>query len=254
MAADHLTASAINRELTGQGISHAGLRAQTETVPGRAVGAAHGSPGRRDPSRGVFRAAGRGPLTVRKSSWTGAEHRRALLADVGITLAGDLGRVGANAGGRRRPRCGRRCLGGATGPVWPRSAHPQPTRNLQRRLGMRNLGMTNLSACRAGRSVALAEAGWNGHVAQGVFEYSNISIAKEFPGSQVGSQRRQARSDARPRPATVAAGRWHTGRCQATPSDRPSPYGMQEVSGSSPLSSTVFAGQSRIGILKCDIG
>jgi predicted RNase H-like nuclease len=38
------------------------------------------------------------PLTVRKSSWTGAEHRRALLADVGITLAGDLGRADANAG------------------------------------------------------------------------------------------------------------------------------------------------------------
>lgn len=38
-----------------------------------------------------------GPLTTRKSSWAGAELRRALLGDAGIRLAGDLGGAGAYA-------------------------------------------------------------------------------------------------------------------------------------------------------------
>jgi len=38
-----------------------------------------------------------GALAARKSSWAGAERRRALLASAGITLAGDLGRAGASA-------------------------------------------------------------------------------------------------------------------------------------------------------------
>ena len=38
------------------------------------------------------------PLAVRKSTWAGAEARRALLAEAGITLAGDLGLPGEQAG------------------------------------------------------------------------------------------------------------------------------------------------------------
>ncbi|HEX9352526.1 MAG TPA: DUF429 domain-containing protein [Streptosporangiaceae bacterium] len=38
------------------------------------------------------------PLAVRKSTWAGAELRRALLAAAGITLAGDLGLAGEQAG------------------------------------------------------------------------------------------------------------------------------------------------------------
>jgi predicted RNase H-like nuclease len=34
------------------------------------------------------------PLTARKSSWAGAEHRRALLADAGVRFSGDLGHAG----------------------------------------------------------------------------------------------------------------------------------------------------------------
>jgi predicted RNase H-like nuclease len=39
-----------------------------------------------------------GPLTARKSTWAGAERRRALLAGAGIGLAGDLGGAAASAG------------------------------------------------------------------------------------------------------------------------------------------------------------
>jgi predicted RNase H-like nuclease len=38
------------------------------------------------------------PLTVRKSTWAGAERRRALLADAGIPLCGDLGLAGYAVG------------------------------------------------------------------------------------------------------------------------------------------------------------
>jgi hypothetical protein len=57
-------------------------------------------------------------------------------------------------------------------------------------------------------------------------------------GSQVGSQRRQAPGDIWPHPAKVAAAKQLIGPRQATPSDGWSVYGMQEVRGSNPLSST----------------
>ncbi len=116
MAADHAAASAINRGLSGQGISIQafGLKPKLFQVerwvrhmPIRVVEI--------HPEVCFARLAGCS-LTSRKSSWAGAEYRRALL------------------------------LGGAAGPARPRSADPQPTRNLQRRLGMRHLGMTDLTA------------------------------------------------------------------------------------------------------------
>jgi hypothetical protein len=67
---------------------------------------------------------------------------------------------------------------------------------------------------------------------------SNISGAKGFSGSPVGSQRRQLPGDAGPRPARVAAAKQPTGRRLAPPGDWLSLYGMQEARGSSPLSST----------------
>lgn len=97
MAADHATASAISRELTGQGISIQafGLKPKLLQVeqwvrqtPVRVVEI--------HPEVCFARLAG-GPLAARKSSWAGAERRRALLAGAGITLAGDLGRAGASA-------------------------------------------------------------------------------------------------------------------------------------------------------------
>lgn len=98
LAADHATASAINRRLTGHGISIQayGLKPKLLEVEqwARATAARvveiH-------PEVCFARLAG-APLTVRKSSWAGAELRRALLAGAGIRLAGDLGPVGASAG------------------------------------------------------------------------------------------------------------------------------------------------------------
>jgi len=97
LATDHATASAINRQLTGHGISIQafGLKpklfqveqwAQQTTVR---VVEIH-------PEVCFARLAG-APLASRKSSWAGAERRRALLAGAGIQFAGDLGAAGTHA-------------------------------------------------------------------------------------------------------------------------------------------------------------
>ncbi|NEA30136.1 DUF429 domain-containing protein [Streptomyces sp. SID13031] len=90
-APTHAEAVVINRRLSGQGVSIQayGLRArifevetwirQTDAL----VVEVH-------PEVVFARLAG-APLTVRKSTWAGAERRRALLADAGITLQGELG-------------------------------------------------------------------------------------------------------------------------------------------------------------------
>src|ERR1022692_2608468 len=57
-------------------------------------------------------------------------------------------------------------------------------------------------------------------------------------GSQLGSQRGPAPGDARPCPATEAAGERHTGPRAATCGDSWSVHGMQEVRSSSLRSST----------------
>jgi predicted RNase H-like nuclease len=97
LAADHATASAINRRLTGHGISIQAfaLKPKLLEVEQWARAAAvrvvevH-------PEVCFARLAG-APLTARKSSWAGTEQRRALLAGAGIRLAGDLGPAGALA-------------------------------------------------------------------------------------------------------------------------------------------------------------
>ena len=98
LAPDHATASAINRALAGQGVSIQafGLKPKLLQVerwlrgtPVRVVEV--------HPEVCFARLAG-APLTVRKSSWAGAERRRALLADAGLTLTGDLGGATENAG------------------------------------------------------------------------------------------------------------------------------------------------------------
>ena len=73
-----------------------------------------------------------------------------------------------------------------------------------------------------------------------MFDLLNVSLANGFAGSQVGSQRGQAPGDTRPHPATVIAGSRHAWRHLAPPGDGPGLYGMQEVRGSNPLSSTIF--------------
>jgi predicted RNase H-like nuclease len=98
LAADHAAASAVNRALTGQGVSVQAFALKPKifqverwvrSTPARVVEV--------HPEVCFARLAG-APLTVRKSSWAGAERRRALLAGAGITLAGDLGRATEHAG------------------------------------------------------------------------------------------------------------------------------------------------------------
>lgn len=98
LAADHATASAINRQLTGHGISVQafGLKPKLLQVERWAHQAAarvveiH-------PEVCFARLAG-APLTARKSSWAGAERRRELLAGADIRLTADLYGAGGYAG------------------------------------------------------------------------------------------------------------------------------------------------------------
>jgi predicted RNase H-like nuclease len=98
LAADHAAASAINRELAGQGISVQafGLKPKLFQVD-RWVRQASVRVVEIHPEVCFARLAG-APLTARKSSWAGAERRRELLASAGIRLAGDLDGAGAYAG------------------------------------------------------------------------------------------------------------------------------------------------------------
>src|SRR5215471_2581572 len=98
LAADHGAASAISRQLTGHGISIQafGLKPKLFEVE-QWVRKAAMRVVEIHPEVCFARLAG-APLTFRKSSWAGAERRRALLAGAGIGLGGDLGPAGAFAG------------------------------------------------------------------------------------------------------------------------------------------------------------
>jgi predicted RNase H-like nuclease len=100
-AGDFPSALAANRRLAGEGISRQAfaLRAKILDVdewlrgispPSARVVEAH-------PELSFAQLAG-APLAVRKSTWAGAERRRILLAQAGLTLAADLGRAGEQAG------------------------------------------------------------------------------------------------------------------------------------------------------------
>ena len=65
-----------------------------------------------------------------------------------------------------------------------------------------------------------------------------VSTANEFTGSQVGSQCRQEPGDVGPHRARVYAAKRHAGRLLGLSGDGLGLYGMQEVMGSNPLSST----------------
>jgi hypothetical protein len=69
----------------------------------------------------------------------------------------------------------------------------------------------------------------------------DVSAANEFPGSQVGSQRRQAPGNARPHRARITAGERLACRHPAPSSGSRGLYGMQKVRGSNPLSSTMWS-------------
>ena len=100
-AGDFPAALAASRRLAGEGISRQAfaLGAKILDVDGWIRGAA--PPSARvveaHPELSFAELAG-APLAARKSTWAGAERRRALLAQAGIILAGDLGPAGELAG------------------------------------------------------------------------------------------------------------------------------------------------------------
>lgn len=97
-ADDYATAVAVNRRLTGEGVSRQafGLKEKLLEVErwvreaGRRVVEIH-------PELSFARLAG-APLPHPKTTWAGAERRRELLAAAGVVLVGDLGPAGAAAG------------------------------------------------------------------------------------------------------------------------------------------------------------
>lgn len=98
LAPTHREAVVINRELTGQGLSIQayGLRGKLFEVD-QWVRRADALVVEVHPEVTFAQLAG-APLTVRKSTWAGAERRRALLADTGIVLSGELGLAGQAVG------------------------------------------------------------------------------------------------------------------------------------------------------------
>lgn len=93
-APDHRTASARNHALAGEGISIQAfsLKSKLHDVE-RWVRQTHHRVVEIHPEVSFAQLAG-APLTVRKSTWAGAECRRRLLADAGVILVGDLGEAG----------------------------------------------------------------------------------------------------------------------------------------------------------------
>ena len=95
LAADsHAEAVEVNRRLTGQGISVQayGLRTRLVEVEAWVKHTSHRVVEVHPEVSFTFLAGG--PLTVRKSTWAGAEWRRRLLDKAGISLVGDLGLSG----------------------------------------------------------------------------------------------------------------------------------------------------------------
>lgn len=97
LAPTHAAASARNKELAGEGVSQQAyaLRAKVleverylPTAPAQLV-EVH--------PEVSFARMNDGPLRAPKSTWAGAETRRLLLADQGISLFGDLGKTGRSA-------------------------------------------------------------------------------------------------------------------------------------------------------------
>ncbi|MDH2424963.1 DUF429 domain-containing protein [Sphaerisporangium sp. TRM90804] len=97
-ADDHASAVAISRRLAGEGISRQAfnLKEKLLQVDGWVRSTRH-RVAEVHPELCFATLAG-APLPSRKSTWAGAETRRALLAGVGVAPAGDLGLAGAMAG------------------------------------------------------------------------------------------------------------------------------------------------------------
>jgi predicted RNase H-like nuclease len=98
-AADYQAAAAENRRLAGEGLSRQAfaLRAKILDVDRWLQSGAPAQVVEVHPELSFAAMAG-APLRSRKTSWAGAAQRRALLAQAGIVLDGDLGLAGEQAG------------------------------------------------------------------------------------------------------------------------------------------------------------
>jgi predicted RNase H-like nuclease len=95
LAPHHTAAVAINRELAGEGVSQQafGLRTKLLQVERWVTETDHQVVEVHPEVSFAFLAGA--PLTDRKLTWAGAQHRKRLLATAGIRLSGDLGGAGA---------------------------------------------------------------------------------------------------------------------------------------------------------------
>jgi hypothetical protein len=74
-----------------------------------------------------------------------------------------------------------------------------------------------------------------------------VGEANKSPGSQTGSQRRQAPGDTGRHLATISPASWRFRRCKATSSDRRVASYKRGVTGSNPVAPTRSPGRSRLG-------
>lgn len=97
-APDHRTAGERSRELTGAGISIQSFALKPKLLEvDRWVRDARQRVVEVHPEVSFAELAG-APLADSKRTWAGAERRRRLLADAGVTLSGELGEAGRRAG------------------------------------------------------------------------------------------------------------------------------------------------------------
>lgn len=97
-ATNHATASALNTELAGEGVSQQAFALRHKLFEVEDLLAATATRVVEVHPEVSFARMNGGPLRARKSTWAGAEVRRLLLADQGIPLFGDLGTAGRSAG------------------------------------------------------------------------------------------------------------------------------------------------------------
>src|SRR5713101_3499335 len=145
-AEDYDSASSANRQLAGEGISRQAFALRTKILQvDRWVHQTDHRVVEVHPEVSFAQLAGQ-VLHVGKSTWAGAALRRRLLASAGIALPDDLGPAGDRAGiddvldaaaaAWTAPAPGQR----------PGVADARPTRDLQRRPGLRDMDMTTVAA------------------------------------------------------------------------------------------------------------
>jgi predicted RNase H-like nuclease len=140
-AADYAEATATSLRLAGEGISRQAFALQAKILQvDRWVRQTRHRVVEVHPEASFAQLAG-GTLHSSKSTWTGVALRRQLLADVGIVLPEDLGPAGEKAAVDDVPGRGRGGLDRCACHPGPGAALRQSARAVQRRTGLRHLGV-----------------------------------------------------------------------------------------------------------------